>query len=84
MALGRNGIVTPGCAACRKRINTNSQYPRHLAEDVLSQQDFTFVCASTCIHRRWSDLSQCTYLRHAIHTQPELCGQHHQRRLWHA
>jgi hypothetical protein len=35
IALGGQGIVTPGCEACRKRINTNSQYLRHLAEDVL-------------------------------------------------
>ena len=35
VALGGNGIVVPGCEACRKRLNTNSQYLRHLAEDVL-------------------------------------------------
>jgi hypothetical protein len=35
VALGGNGIVTPGCEACCKRINTNGQYLRHLAEDVL-------------------------------------------------
>jgi hypothetical protein len=35
VALGGNGIVVPGCEACRKRINTNSQYLQHLAEDVL-------------------------------------------------
>ncbi len=35
MALGGDGITTPGCEACRKCINTNSQYLRHLAEDVL-------------------------------------------------
>ena len=35
IALGGGGIVTPGCEACGKRINTNSQYPRHLSEDVL-------------------------------------------------
>ena len=34
-ALGRGGIVTSGCEACGKRINPNSQYLRHLAEDVL-------------------------------------------------
>jgi hypothetical protein len=32
VALGGNGIVTPGCEACR---NTNSQYLQHRAEDVL-------------------------------------------------
>jgi hypothetical protein len=37
MALGGDGITTPGCEACRTRINTNSQYLRHLAEDVLPQ-----------------------------------------------
>ena len=35
MALGGDGITTPGCEACRKRINRNAQYLRHLAEDVL-------------------------------------------------
>jgi hypothetical protein len=35
VALGGNGVVVPGCEACRKRINTNSQYLRHLADDVL-------------------------------------------------
>jgi len=35
VALGGSGIVVPGCEACRKRINTNGQYLRHLAEDVL-------------------------------------------------
>lgn len=35
MALGGQGIVTPGCEACCKRINTNGQYLRHLGEDVL-------------------------------------------------
>jgi len=35
IALGGQGIVTPGCEVCRKRINTNGQYLRHLAEDVL-------------------------------------------------
>jgi hypothetical protein len=37
MALGGQGIVTPCCEACCKRINTNSQYLKHLAEDVLPQ-----------------------------------------------
>jgi hypothetical protein len=35
IALGGDGIVTPGCEACRKRINTIAQYLRHLADDVL-------------------------------------------------
>jgi hypothetical protein len=37
IALGGHGIVTPGCEVCHKRINTNSQYPRHLADDVLRE-----------------------------------------------
>jgi hypothetical protein len=35
MALGAQGIVTPGCEVCHKRINTNGQFLRHLAEDIL-------------------------------------------------
>jgi hypothetical protein len=35
IALGGQGIVTPGCEVCRKRINTNGQYLRHLAEEIL-------------------------------------------------
>src|ERR1700720_609796 len=35
IALGGQGIVTPGCEVCRKRINTNPQHLRHLADDVL-------------------------------------------------
>ena len=35
IALGGQGIVTPGCEVCHKRINTNGQYLRHLADDVL-------------------------------------------------
>jgi len=34
-ANGGRGIVTPGCPACRKRINTMSQFIRHINEDVL-------------------------------------------------
>jgi hypothetical protein len=34
-ANGGPGIVTPGCPACRKRINTMSQFIRHITEDVL-------------------------------------------------
>jgi hypothetical protein len=37
IALGGHGIITPGCEVCHKRINTNSQYLRHLADDVLPQ-----------------------------------------------
>jgi hypothetical protein len=35
VALGATGVVVSGCEACRKRFGTNSQYLRHLADDVL-------------------------------------------------
>ena len=35
VAAGGLGVVIPGCPACRKRINTNDQYLRHLSDDVL-------------------------------------------------
>jgi hypothetical protein len=35
VAAGGNGVVIPGCSACRKRINTNDQYLSHLSDDVL-------------------------------------------------
>jgi hypothetical protein len=35
MAQGGNGVVIPGCPPCKKRINTEAQYLRHLADDVL-------------------------------------------------
>jgi hypothetical protein len=35
MGDGGPGIVTAGCPACRKRINTMSQFIRHINEDVL-------------------------------------------------
>lgn len=35
MANGGPGTVTAGCPACRKRINTMSQFIRHINEDVL-------------------------------------------------
>jgi hypothetical protein len=35
VALGGTGIIVSGCEACRKRLGTNSQYLRHLADDVL-------------------------------------------------
>jgi hypothetical protein len=37
VALGGTGVVVSGCEACRKRFGTNSQYSRHLADDVLPQ-----------------------------------------------
>jgi hypothetical protein len=35
VALGGTGLVVSGCEACCKRFGTNSQYLRHLADDVL-------------------------------------------------
>jgi hypothetical protein len=35
VALGGTGVVVSGCEACRKRFGTNSQYLRHLADEVL-------------------------------------------------
>jgi hypothetical protein len=35
VAAGGNGVVIPGCRACKRRINTNDQYLRHLSDDVL-------------------------------------------------
>jgi hypothetical protein len=35
VAQGGDGVVIPGCPASKKRINTNDQYLRHLADDVL-------------------------------------------------
>jgi hypothetical protein len=35
VAQGGNGVVVPGCPACRKRINTMAQFLDHLADDVL-------------------------------------------------
>jgi hypothetical protein len=35
VAQGGSGVVVVGCTACRKRLNTNSQYLRHLSDDVL-------------------------------------------------
>lgn len=35
LAQGGKGVVVPGCTACRKRINTNQQFLRYLADDVL-------------------------------------------------
>jgi hypothetical protein len=35
VALGGTGVIVAGCEACRKRFGTNSQYLRHLADDVL-------------------------------------------------
>jgi hypothetical protein len=35
VAQGGNGVVIPGCPACKKRINTNDQYLRQLSDDVL-------------------------------------------------
>ena len=35
VALGGTGVIVSGCEACRKRFGTNSQYLRHLTDDVL-------------------------------------------------
>ena len=35
IAQGGRGVTVPGCPACRKRINTMSQFLDHLADDVL-------------------------------------------------
>jgi hypothetical protein len=35
VALGGTGVVVSGCEACRERFGTNSEYLRHLSDDVL-------------------------------------------------
>lgn len=35
IAEGGNGVAVLGCPACRKRLNTASQFVEHLANDVL-------------------------------------------------
>ena len=35
VAIGGTRVVVSGCEACRTRFGTNSQYLRHLADDVL-------------------------------------------------
>jgi hypothetical protein len=35
VAQGGSGVVVAGCPTCKKRLNTNSQYLRNLADDVL-------------------------------------------------
>jgi hypothetical protein len=35
IAEGGKGIVVPGCPACRKRLNTMSQFLDHLAYDAM-------------------------------------------------
>jgi hypothetical protein len=35
VAQGGNGVVVPGCPACKKRIQTMNQFLHHLADDVL-------------------------------------------------
>ena len=32
---GKGGVVVPGCPACKKRINTMSQFLDHLADDAM-------------------------------------------------
>ena len=35
VAQGGNGVVTPGCPTCRKRLFTMQNFMDHLADDVL-------------------------------------------------
>lgn len=35
VAQGGNGVVTPGCPACRKRLFTMANFMDHLTHDVL-------------------------------------------------
>jgi hypothetical protein len=35
IAQGGNGVVTPGCPTCRKRLFTMANFMDHLCEDVL-------------------------------------------------
>jgi hypothetical protein len=35
IAQGGKGVVVPGCPACKKRINTMSQFLDHLADDAM-------------------------------------------------
>jgi hypothetical protein len=35
IAAGGKGVVVPGCPACRKRINSMSQFLDHLAKDAM-------------------------------------------------
>ena len=62
IALSGQGIVTPGCEVCRKRINTNAQYLRHLAGDVLPQIIEGVLSATTAP----SDLPQSSHSQHKI------------------
>lgn len=55
IALGGTGLVVSGCEACRKRFGTNSQYLRHLADDVLPlilRQAFKTAAVTTQSTRR--------------------------------
>jgi hypothetical protein len=35
VAQGGNGVVTPGCPACRKRLQTMANFMDHICDDVL-------------------------------------------------
>jgi hypothetical protein len=35
LAQGGNGVVVPGCPACKKRLNTIGQFLDHLADDAM-------------------------------------------------
>jgi hypothetical protein len=46
VAQGGKGVVVTGCPTCKKQMNTNAQYLRHLADHVLPvilRQAFTIV-----------------------------------------
>lgn len=34
---GGNGVVVPGCPACKKRLNTLGQFMEHISNDVIPQ-----------------------------------------------
>jgi hypothetical protein len=62
VALGGTGVVVSGCEACRKRFGTNSQYLRHLAEDILPQIIEGVLSATTIP----SDLPMSSHSQHKI------------------
>jgi hypothetical protein len=37
VAQGGKGVVVSGCPACKKRINTMSQFPDHFTNDVMPE-----------------------------------------------
>jgi hypothetical protein len=63
VALGGTGVIVAGCEACRKRFGTNSQYLRHLADDVLPGFWSTHSSAMKPVKRRPSPLPSVSYQR---------------------